>query len=157
MGDIRSSYSSETSPGSTETLVEDAPLLAEATGPNTDIGYKTITTATTSERLSNEENGLVEEENFREGDPKSKNVFAIIGLLMIGVFVSNADATLVIATYASISSEFGALKNAAWLTTSYTLAICAVQGIVGKLSDIYGRKAVLLVSYVGFTFGSVLT
>lgn len=157
MGDMRSSYSSQTSSESTETLAEDAPLLTLAAQPNAGLGYTLVEAVTTSERLSNEEDGPAERESFPEEDPKSKNVSAIIGLLLIGVFVSNADATLVIATYASISSEFGALKNAAWLTTSYTLAICAVQGIVGKLSDIYGRKAVLLVSYVGFAVGSVLT
>lgn len=61
-----------------------------------------------------------------------------------------------LATYGTISSEFGALADAAWLTTSYSLATCAVQPITGKLSDIYGRKPVLLVSYVLFAVGSVI-
>ncbi|KAG4427507.1 hypothetical protein IFR05_017011, partial [Cadophora sp. M221] len=59
------------------------------------------------------------------------------------------------ATYGTISSEFGALADASWLTTSYSLATCAVQPITGKLSDIYGRKGVLLGSYVLFAVGSV--
>ncbi|PVH71942.1 MFS general substrate transporter [Cadophora sp. DSE1049] len=88
--------------------------------------------------------------------PRGKSVFAIIGLLMIGVFMSNADGSLVMATYGTISSEFGALAEASWLTTSYALATCAVQPITGKLSDIYGRKSVLLVSYVLFAVGSVI-
>ncbi|KAG4413482.1 hypothetical protein IFR04_013383 [Cadophora malorum] len=88
--------------------------------------------------------------------PRGKSVFAIIALLMIGVFMSNADGSLVMATYGTISSEFGALGEASWLTTSYALATCAVQPITGKLSDIYGRKSVLLVSYVLFAVGSVI-
>ncbi|XMA11830.1 hypothetical protein WAI453_004621 [Rhynchosporium graminicola] len=74
---------------------------------------------------------------------------------MIGVFVSNADGSLVLASYETISSDFGALADASWLTTSYSLASCAVQPITGNLSDIYGRKGVLLVSYVLFAIGSV--
>lgn len=87
----------------------------------------------------------------------AKGVVAIISLLLIGVFMSNADSTLVMTTYTTISSEFNAFNNAAWLTTSYTLAAAAFQPILGKLSDIYGRKAVLVVSYAIFAIGSVLT
>jgi len=86
-----------------------------------------------------------------------KGVFSILSLLLIGVFISNADGTLVLATYATISSSFNSFGEAAWLTTSYNLALCAVQPIVGKLSDIYGRKGVLLTSYTVFALGSVLT
>ena len=70
--------------------------------------------------------------------------------------MSNADGSLVMATYSTISSEFGALGEASWVTTSYALATCAVQPITGKLSDIYERKSVLLVSYVLFAVGSVI-
>jgi len=77
-------------------------------------------------------------------------------ILLVGVFISNADGTLVLATYGTISSEFGAFGDASWLTTSFTLAFCAVQPMTGKLSDIYGRKGVLLTSYALFAVGSVL-
>lgn len=63
---------------------------------------------------------------------------------------------LVIATYGPISSEFNALKDAAWLTTSFALAGSSIQPITGKLSDIYGRKSVLLVSYLLFTLGCII-
>ncbi len=67
--------------------------------------------------------------------------------------IANADGMLVLATYGTIASEFGALKDAAWLTTAFQLAGCALQPIMGKLSDIYGRKHVLLISYVLFAAG----
>lgn len=107
--------------------------------------------------------------------PTSKSVSAIISLLLIGkvicpksdseeyanpsivgTFISCADATLVLSTYTTIASEFSELGNASWLTTSFTLALCAVQPITGNLSDIYGRKGVLLVSYALFGVGSAV-
>ncbi|KAH8594599.1 major facilitator superfamily domain-containing protein [Bisporella sp. PMI_857] len=87
----------------------------------------------------------------------TKSTFAILSVLLVGVFISHADSSLVFATYATIASEFNSFSDAAWLTTTYTLASCAVQPIVGKLSDIYGRKSVILSSYVIFALGSVLT
>jgi hypothetical protein len=130
---------------------------------------KSVTQNVVHTRDEEEENedGSVEEEDT------AKSVLAILSLLLIGkpnrcprspendaddeigVFISNADTTLVMATYGTIASEFGAFGDASWLTTSFALATCAVQPIVGKLSDIYGRKRVLLVGYVLFAAGSV--
>lgn len=73
-----------------------------------------------------------------------------------GVFIANADGTLVLATYETISSEFNSFGAASWLSTSFQLAVCAIQPLTGKLSDIYGRKGVILFSYVAFAIGSVI-
>jgi len=50
----------------------------------------------------------------------------------VGVFIANADSSLVLATSGTISSEFDQLEDAGWLITSYTLAMCATQSLVGS-------------------------
>jgi hypothetical protein len=156
MAGAESSQSSEESSDSAESLSEQAPLLVPTANPAL-VAYRSTATSTTTDLLSQQENGVSEAGITPEEEPKPKNVFGIISLLLIGVFVSNADTTLVITTYAGISSEFGAFENAVWLSTSYTLALCSIQGIVGKVSDIYGRKPVLIVSYLMFALGCVIT
>lgn len=47
-----------------------------------------------------------------------------------GVFIANADASIVMATYGTISSELGSLKSASWLVVTYGLAMCAIQPMV---------------------------
>ncbi|CAG9945275.1 unnamed protein product [Clonostachys rosea f. rosea IK726] len=74
----------------------------------------------------------------------------------LGVFISQADATLVLATYGTIASEFNDLQNGSWLISSYMLAMCTAQPLYGKLSDIFGRKNMLQVSYGLFALGSLL-
>ncbi|RDW82569.1 MFS general substrate transporter-47 [Coleophoma cylindrospora] len=91
-----------------------------------------------------------------EDDQPQTSPVATISLLLIGVLIANADTTLVLATYGTISSEFAAFSSGSWLTTAYSLACTAVQPIVGKLSDIYGRKRVLITSYVLFGLGTVI-
>jgi len=132
-------------PESPSIETENTPLLVDP--PDSITTYKTTS-------LSDATTGPISQD---ENAPSPKSAAAIISLLLIGVFISNADGTLVMTTYTTISSEFHSFSSAAWLTTSYTLAVCACQPIVGKLSDIYGRKGVLLVSYGIFATGSVLT
>jgi MFS family permease len=71
----------------------------------------------------------------------------------VAVFVFNADHSLVLATHPKIASEFHALEWSNWLFTSFGLASAASQAIFGKLSGIYGRKPIILISYVGFAIG----
>lgn len=69
------------------------------------------------------------------------------------MFVFNADHSLVLATHPSIGSEFNALDWSSWLFTGFSLAGAATQAVFGKLGDIYGRKPVILFSYIGFAIG----
>ncbi|KAJ9492399.1 hypothetical protein VN97_g827 [Penicillium thymicola] len=84
-------------------------------------------------------------------------VGTIIAVLLLGEFISNADATLVMAAAGRISSEFNSLRDASWLSTGYTLGLCAAQPMYGKLSDISGRKPMLLISYLLFAVGCIIS
>ncbi|PLN78470.1 efflux pump antibiotic resistance protein [Aspergillus taichungensis] len=85
------------------------------------------------------------------------SVSTVVAVLLLGEFITNADGTLVMAAAAPISSQFQRLQDASWLSTGYTLSLCAAQPMYGKLSDIYGRKPVLLVAYAFFAFGCLIS
>ncbi|KAK8212925.1 hypothetical protein M8818_003090 [Zalaria obscura] len=99
---------------------------------------------------------------FHEDYPSSEEpssalaIWTVVPILLLGVFVANADGSLVIASSQKIASDFNALNSASWLVTSYVLAQCASQPLYGKLSDIFGRKANLTVSYTFFAAGCLL-
>ncbi|OKL61422.1 hypothetical protein UA08_03147 [Talaromyces atroroseus] len=84
------------------------------------------------------------------------SIAGVITVLLLGEFISNADSTIIMAAAGSISSEFNRLHDANWLSTAYTLGLCASQPMYGKLSDIYGRKPLLLVSYLLLALGCVI-
>jgi len=69
------------------------------------------------------------------------------------VFVANADGSLVMATHPMIASEFNELESSSWLYTAFTLAGASTQVLFGKLSDIFGRKPIILFCYSGFALG----
>lgn len=69
--------------------------------------------------------------------------------------MANADGTIIISTYVGIASEFHQLQNGSWLATSFVLASTAAFPIAARLSDIYGRRGVLLFSYALFVVGTI--
>ena len=58
-----------------------------------------------------------------------------------------------LATYGRIASDFDALQNASWLATSYVLAMSVAMPMYGKLSDIFGRSALLIIASSLFAAG----
>ncbi|KAM0228043.1 hypothetical protein ACHAPO_011071 [Fusarium lateritium] len=92
--------------------------------------------------------------------PSSKTssvaVFKIVLVLIIGSFTASADGSLVLATHPSIASEFNALSASNWLFVSFNLAGAATQALVGKLSDIYGRRSLIVTAYALFAAGCII-
>ncbi|KAI7547008.1 MFS general substrate transporter [Hortaea werneckii] len=84
----------------------------------------------------------------------SANVWATLSVLLVGVFISQTDASLVMAVYAKVASEFNDLDSGSWLMSAYILAQCVAQPLYGKLSDLFGRKALLQLSYILFAVGT---
>ncbi|WPH02263.1 putative major facilitator superfamily transporter [Acrodontium crateriforme] len=100
---------------------------------------------------------------FKNSDPELGNtghprkhigIWGILFVLLLGVFISQTDQSLVIATYGNISSEFNDLDSGNWLISAYILSQCVAQPLYGRLSDIYGRKICLQASYVFFGLGT---
>lgn len=53
-----------------------------------------------------------------------------IGAYLSGVFLASADSTMILATYDTISSDFGKLEDAVWLISSYHVGPCTAQQLV---------------------------
>ncbi|ETS79763.1 hypothetical protein PFICI_09616 [Pestalotiopsis fici W106-1] len=77
----------------------------------------------------------------------------VIAVLAIGLFTSNLDGSIVLATHPRIASEFHALDQSSWIFISYLLSGVATQTLYAKLSDIYGRKWLLVFCYALFAAG----
>lgn len=76
--------------------------------------------------------------------------------LMIGMFFSSLEQTVVGTAMPTIVAELNGFSIFAWVTTAYMIASTAVVPIVGKLSDLYGRRKLYLLGTIIFIIGSGL-
>lgn len=87
--------------------------------------------------------------------PIKVNKWDVIPSLWCGAFLAALDSTIVTAIYPMIGSDFQKSDQAVWVATAYMLASSAFQPLYGGLSDIFGRKPVLLFSNIVFLIGSL--
>ncbi|KAJ6010862.1 MFS general substrate transporter [Penicillium sp. IBT 35674x] len=76
---------------------------------------------------------------------------------LVGVFLASADKSILLTTQTQIASSLHSPSNAALLLVSYNLGFCVALPVYGFLSDIYGSRNFLLISYVLFAIGCAIS
>ena len=87
--------------------------------------------------------------------PWSRIIMSVLGMLL-AMLLAALDQTIVATSLPRVVADLGGLDQFAWVFTAYMLASTASIPIMGKLSDLYGRKRVLAVGVTVFILGSVL-
>ncbi|KAJ4416609.1 hypothetical protein N0V85_002210 [Neurospora sp. IMI 360204] len=144
-------------------VTEREPLLSETAQPSSDYhACRSIREEDTDDGVLRPVPEVDEERSLGRGETESlkdgahMNVVKIISVMLLGIFVAQTDGSILMATHAIIASEFNALKNSSWLIISFSLAGAATQTLYGKLSDIYGRKRMVIIAYTMFMIGCAI-
>ena len=87
--------------------------------------------------------------------PAGRKALVLAGILST-LFLAALDQTIVSVSLPKIVGDLGGLDLFVWPFTAYMLASTAIVPVVGKLSDIYGRKPLMLLGIVVFVAGSWL-
>jgi EmrB/QacA subfamily drug resistance transporter len=82
-------------------------------------------------------------------------VRAIVAGIMLAMFLSALEQTIVAPALPAIGRSLGGVDELSWVVTAYLLAVTATTPLFGKLSDIYGRRVVLLWAIGIFVGGSI--
>src|SRR5215207_8794280 len=83
-----------------------------------------------------------------------KNVI-FVGL-MLGMLVAAVSQTIVSPAMPVIVSELGGIEHYSWIATSALLVSAVTVPVIGKLSDVYGRRGFYIAGLMVFMVGSVL-
>ncbi|MDN5564685.1 MAG: MFS transporter, partial [Luteococcus sp.] len=92
-------------------------------------------------------------ERFEGLSPENRRIF--IGL-MLGMFVASITQTIVGPAMPRIVAELGGMDHYSWVATATMLVSAITTPIVGKLSDLYGRRSFYLGGLVVFMLGTLM-
>jgi EmrB/QacA subfamily drug resistance transporter len=81
-------------------------------------------------------------------------VLTIISGLALAMFLSALNQTIVATALPTIGRAFDDFENLSWIVIAYLLTSTVVAPLYGKLSDIYGRRGMMLVALGVFMAGS---
>jgi EmrB/QacA subfamily drug resistance transporter len=79
----------------------------------------------------------------------------VLGILL-AMFLGALDQTIIATALPTIGRELADIENLSWVVTVYLLTATAATPLYGKLSDIHGRRAMLLIAIAIFVLASVL-
>src|SRR4029077_10653790 len=78
----------------------------------------------------------------------------IVGVLL-AMLLAALDQVMVATALPTIAASLGDVENMSWVVTANLLSATAVTPLYGKLSDIHGRRAMLLIAIGVFALGSL--
>lgn len=81
----------------------------------------------------------------------------ILGAVLLGLFLAALDQTIVGPILPKVVSELHGSNYYTWVVTAYLLTSTVTVPIYGKLSDLFGRKPMLMIGISLFLVGSVLS
>ena len=136
--------------GDAKDAQETSPLLTNGKIANDG----TVTAAQDSER--NDFPNLADIHNAPACERTAAQMVKIIGSGYLGIVLAALDGTMVATLTASISDSYNSLTLLAWLASSYFIANSVLQPLAGKLTDIYGRRAGLVLCNILFCTGNLI-
>ena len=83
--------------------------------------------------------------------------FEILGAVLVGIFLGALDQTIVGPVLPHISTELKGADYYTWIVTAYLLTSTVSIPVYSKLSDVFGRKPMLLAGIGLFLVGSALS
>jgi EmrB/QacA subfamily drug resistance transporter len=83
-------------------------------------------------------------------------VLRVLSGVLLCMLLSAIDQNVVVPAVPAIAADLNSYGRLSWIVSAYLLTSTAATPIYGKLSDLYGRRALLLPAIVWFVFASVL-
>lgn len=83
-------------------------------------------------------------------------LWLVLGSLMLAVLLATMEVSIIATALPTIAGEFNAFESFAWVGTAYIVTSAIGTPLLGKLSDLYGRRLVFQATMALFIVGSFL-
>ncbi len=85
-----------------------------------------------------------------------RELYTVFAGLMLALTLASLDQNIVSTALPRIVSDLGGLAHISWVVTAFMVTSTISTPLYGKLSDLYGRKALYFAAIIIFLIGSVL-
>jgi len=86
----------------------------------------------------------------------NKRLWIVLGALALAVMLANLETSIIATALPTITGQFNAFESFAWVGTAYIVTSAISTPLLGKLSDLYGRRLIFQSTMAIFLVGSVL-
>jgi EmrB/QacA subfamily drug resistance transporter len=83
-------------------------------------------------------------------------ITVVMTALMLAMLLAALDQTIVSTALPRIAADLHGLNELSWVATAYLITSAVVTPLYGKISDLFGRKSIFMVSITLFLIGSAL-
>ena len=83
-----------------------------------------------------------------------REILSVLYGVLLGMMMAALDSTIITTALPRIATDLDGFLHLSWVVTAYLLTNTAAAPIYGKLSDLYGRRRLLLFAIVVFTLSS---
>jgi EmrB/QacA subfamily drug resistance transporter len=86
-----------------------------------------------------------------------REIVSVLSGLMLAMFLASLDQTIVATSLSVMAQDLNGWSLVSWVVSAYLVASTVTTPIYGRLSDLYGRRPILLVSIALFVIASVFS
>ena len=72
----------------------------------------------------------------------NKRLWIVLGALALAVMLANLETSIIATALPTITGQFNAFESFAWVGTAYIVTSAISTPLLGKLSDLYGRRLI---------------
>jgi EmrB/QacA subfamily drug resistance transporter len=85
-----------------------------------------------------------------------RDIYRVLSGVLLGMFLSALDQSIVATALPAMGQALGGFQELSWIVSIYLLTSTASIPVYGKLSDLYGRRVMLLIAIAIFITSSFL-
>jgi MFS family permease len=94
----------------------------------------------------------------REAEPLTHREKRLVVIsMMLPVFLGSVDQSILASALPTIGRDLGEVHNLPWLITAFLIASTAMTPLYGKVADIHGRRAAMLIGLMIYMTGSLIS
>ncbi len=90
------------------------------------------------------------------GTAPRRQLRIVLAGALLAMVLASLDQNIVNTALPRIAGDLGGMAHLSWVVTAFMLTSTTTTPLYGKLSDIYGRRALFFVAILGFLAGSLL-